>query len=69
MTESVLSIPDLLNLAADALETAYRGRIDAPPASLSLILTLRDRAQSLQRPVITSEDPEAESPTVTQDEP
>ena len=69
MPEPILTIPELLHQAADALEEACKERADAPPAVLSLVATLRARAERLRAPTVTPEDPEPDAPTVTQDEP
>jgi hypothetical protein len=46
MPGPMLTIADLLRDAADALEEAYRGREDVPPASLALIVALRENGLS-----------------------
>jgi hypothetical protein len=70
MPGPILTIPELLHQAADALEEAYRERADAPPAALALVTMLRERAERLETPTVTADDPEPEvSSTVTQDEP
>ena len=46
MPGPMLTIVDLLRGAADALEEAYRGREDVPPASLALIVALRERVRA-----------------------
>jgi hypothetical protein len=69
MAGPILTIPELLHQAADALEGAYRERADAPPAVLALVAMLRERAQRLETPVVTPDDPEPDATTVTQDEP
>jgi hypothetical protein len=43
----MLTIADLLRDAADALEEAYRGRNDVPPAALALIAALRERVEHI----------------------
>jgi hypothetical protein len=42
-----MTIVDLLRDAADALEDAYRGRDDVPPASLALIVAPRERVEHI----------------------
>ena len=69
MPGPILTIPELLHQAADALEEAYRERADTPPAALALVAMLRERAGRLETPTITPDDPEPEAFTVTQDEP
>jgi hypothetical protein len=69
MPGPILTIPELLHQAADALEEAYRDRADAPPAALALVAMLRERAERLETPTVTSDDPEPDASTVTQDEP
>jgi hypothetical protein len=69
MPGTILSIPELLHQAADALEEAYGQRADAPPAALALVAMLRERAERLESPIVSPDDPEPEAPTVTQDEP
>jgi hypothetical protein len=69
MPGPILTLPELLHQAADALEEAYRERADAPPAALALVAMLRKRAERLETPIITPDDPEPDASTVTQDEP
>jgi hypothetical protein len=69
MPGPILTIPQLLRQAADALEAAYKERADAPPAVLSLVAMLRERAERLDAPTATPEEPELDASTVTQDEP
>jgi hypothetical protein len=69
MAGPILTIPELLHQAADALEEAYKERADAPPAVLSLVPMLRERAERLETPTVTADEPEPEASTVTQDEP
>jgi hypothetical protein len=69
MPGPILTIPELLHRAADALEAAYKERADAPPAALSLVPMLRERAERLETPTITPDDPEPDASTVAQDEP
>jgi hypothetical protein len=69
MPGPILTIPELLHQAADALDEAYRERADAPPAALALVAMLRERAERLETPTVTPDDPEPEASTVTQDEP
>jgi 'Cold-shock' DNA-binding domain len=47
MSGSMMTIVDLLRDAADALEDAYRGRDDVPPASLALIVAPRERVEHI----------------------
>jgi hypothetical protein len=72
MSGPMLTISDLLRDAADALEEAYRGREDVPPASLALIVALRERVEHITD--ITAgktvlDEAEPTEATVTQDEP
>jgi hypothetical protein len=53
MSGQMLTISDLLRDAADALEEAYKGREDIPPASLALILACGS-VSSTSRPEIPS---------------
>jgi hypothetical protein len=69
MSGPILTIPELLREAADALEEACRERTDAPPASLALVVMLRERADRLDTPTVTPDDTEPDGSTVTQDEP
>jgi hypothetical protein len=69
MPGPMLTIFDLLRDAADALEDAYRGREDVPPATLALVAALRERVEHIAagKPVLDETEPTAA--TVTQDEP
>jgi hypothetical protein len=51
-------ITDLLRDAADALEEAYRGRDDVPPAALALVVALRERVEHITagKPVMDEPD-------------
>jgi hypothetical protein len=69
MPGPILTLPELLHQAADALDEAYRERADAPPAALALVAMLRERAARLETPSVTPDDPDTEASTVTQDEP
>jgi len=69
MPGPILTISDLLRDAADALEEAYRGREDVPPASLALIVALRERVEHITTGKTVLDDPEPTAVTVTQDEP
>jgi hypothetical protein len=69
MSGPMLTIPDLLRDAADALEEAYRGRDDVPPAALALIVALRERVEHVTAGKTVPEEPEPHAATVTQDEP
>jgi hypothetical protein len=68
MSGPILTIADLPRDAADALEEAFRGREDVPPATLALIVALRERVNHIraEKPVLDEPEPAA---TVTQDEP
>jgi hypothetical protein len=66
---AMLTISELLREAADALEEAYRGRDDVPPATLALVVSLRERAERKGSGKSQPDDPELDVPTVTQDEP
>jgi hypothetical protein len=65
----MLTISDLLRDAADALEEAYRGREDIPPASLALIVALRERVEHIASGETVLDEPEETTASVTQDEP
>jgi hypothetical protein len=69
MSGPMLTIPDLLRDAADALEEAYRGRDDVPPATLALVVALRERVERVTAGKTVPEEPEPHTATVTQDEP
>lgn len=69
MPGSMLTIADLLRDAADALEEAYRGREDVPPASLALIVALRERVERITAGKTVLDQSEPTEATVTQDEP
>jgi hypothetical protein len=69
MSGPMLTIADLLRDAADALEEAYRGREDVPPASLALIVALRERVEHITAGKTVLDAPEPTEATVTQDEP
>jgi hypothetical protein len=69
MPGPMLTIVDLLRDAADALEEAYRGREDVPPASLALIVALRERVEHITAGKTVLDEPEPTAATVTQDEP
>jgi hypothetical protein len=69
MPGPMLTIADLLRDAADALEEAYRGREDVPPASLALIVALRERVEHITAEKPAWDEPEPTAATVTQDEP
>jgi hypothetical protein len=69
MSGPVLTITDLLRDAADALEEAYRGRDDVPPAALALVVALRERVEHVTAGTTVPEEPEPHAATVTQDEP
>jgi hypothetical protein len=69
MSGPMLTISDLLRDAADALEQAYRGREDIPPASLALIVALRERVEHITSGNTVLDEPEPTTVTVTQDEP
>jgi hypothetical protein len=60
---------DLLRDAADALEEAYKGREDIPPASLALIVALRERVEHITAGKTVLDEAEPTEATVTQDEP
>jgi len=64
-----LTIVDLLRGAADALDEAYRGREDVPPASLALIVALRERGEHISSGKAALDEAEPTGATVTQDEP
>jgi hypothetical protein len=66
---AMLSITDLLRDAADALQEAYKDRDDVPPATLALIVELRERADRQIAASAKPDEPEPEAPTITQDEP
>jgi hypothetical protein len=65
MSGPMLTIPDLLRNAADALEEAYRGRDDVPPASLALIVALRERVEHITAGKTVLDEPEPTAATVT----
>ena len=69
MSEPMLTISDLLRDAADALEEAYKGREDVPPASLALIVALRERVEHITAGKTVLDEAEPTEATVTQDEP
>jgi hypothetical protein len=69
MPGPMLTIPDLLRDAADALEEAYRGRDDVPPAALALVVALRERVEHITAGNTVPEEPEPHAATVTPDEP
>jgi hypothetical protein len=69
MSGPMLTISDLLRDAADALEEAYRGREDVPPASLALIVALRERVEHITVGKTVLDESEPTAATVTQDEP
>jgi len=69
MPGPMLTIVDLLRGAADALEEAYRGREDVPPASLALIVALRERVEHIISGKAALDEAEPTGATVTQDEP
>jgi hypothetical protein len=69
MSGPMLTIPDLLRDAADALEEAYRGRDDIPPAALALVVALRERVEHITARKTVLDEPESTAATVTQDEP
>jgi hypothetical protein len=47
MSGPMLTVVDLLRDAADGLQEAYRSREDVPPASLALIVALRERVEHI----------------------
>jgi hypothetical protein len=69
MSGPMLTISDLLRDAADALEEAYKGREDVPPASLALIVALRERVERITAGKTVLDQSEPTEATVTQDEP
>jgi hypothetical protein len=69
MPGPMLTATDLLRDAADALEEAYKGRDDVPPATLALVVALRERVEHITAGKPVLEDPEPNVATVTQDEP
>jgi hypothetical protein len=69
MSGPMLTISDLLRDAADALEEAYKGREDVPPASLALIVALRERVEHITAGKTVLDEAEPTEATVTQDEP
>jgi hypothetical protein len=69
MPGPMLTITDLLRDAADAIEEAYRGREDIPPATLALVVALRDRVEHVTARKTILEESEPTAVTVTQDEP
>jgi hypothetical protein len=69
MPGPMLTITDLLRDAADALEDAYKGREDVPPAALALVVAPRERVEHITAGKPVQEEPEPTAATVTQDEP
>jgi hypothetical protein len=69
MPGPMLTIIDLLRDAGDALEDAYRGRDDVPPATLALVVALRERVEHLTSGKAVLDEPDPNVATVTQDEP
>jgi hypothetical protein len=69
MSEPMPTISDLLRDAADALEEAYKGREDVPPASLALIVALRERVEHITAGKTAVDELAPTEATVTQDEP
>ena len=69
MPGPMLTIVDLLRGAADALEEAYRCREDVAPASLALIVALRERIEHITSGKAALDEAEPTGATVTQDEP
>ena len=69
MSGPMLTISDLLRDAAVALEEAYKGREDVPPASLALIVALRERVEHITAGKTVLDEAEPTEATVTQDEP
>ena len=69
MSGPMLTISDLLRDAADALEEAYKGRDDVPPASLALIVALRERVEHIAARKTVLDQSKPTEATVTQDEP
>jgi hypothetical protein len=69
MPGPTLTITDLLRDAADALENAYKGREDVPPATLALVVALRERVEHITAGKPVLEEPEPHAASVTQDEP
>ena len=69
MSGPMLTISDLLRDAADALEEAYKGREDVPPASLALIVALRERVERITAGKTVPDQSEPTEATVTQDKP
>jgi hypothetical protein len=69
MPGPMVTIVDLLRDAADALEEAYRGRDDVPPATLALVVAIRERVEHVTAGKTILEEPEPNAATVTQDEP
>jgi hypothetical protein len=69
MSGPMLTISDLLRDAADALEEAYRGRDDVPPATLAVVVALRERVEHITARKTVQDEPEPNEATVTQDEP
>jgi hypothetical protein len=69
MSGPMLTIVDLLRDAADALEEAFRGREDVPPATLALVVALRERVEHITAEKTALDEPEPTAATVTQDEP
>ena len=69
MSAPIITITDLLRDAADALDEAYKDRDDAPPATLALVVALRERAKRIAVGRVTADEAEPDGPTVTQDEP
>jgi hypothetical protein len=69
MPGPMLTITDLLRDAAGALEDAYKGRDDVPPAALALVVALRERVKHITAGKPVLDEPEPNAATVTQDEP
>jgi hypothetical protein len=69
MSGPMLTVVDLLRDAADALEEAYRGRENVPPASLALIVALRERVEHIKAGKTVLDEADPTEATVTQDEP
>jgi hypothetical protein len=69
MPGPMLTITDLLRGAADALEDAYKGREDVPPAAPAMVVALRERVEHITAGKPVLDEPEPTAATVTQDEP